>query len=40
MWASAMTLIADMNRPLRGNVRVDAEPLRWTIESFGSPTQE
>lgn len=37
MWATALVLIVDINRPLQGGVRVDAEPLRWTIEGFGPP---
>jgi len=36
MWAGAMMLIADMNRPRLGGIRVNATPLLWTIEGFGS----
>lgn len=35
MWATALVLIVDINRPLQGGVRVDGEPLRWTLEGFG-----
>jgi hypothetical protein len=34
MWAGGMVLIADLNRPRIGAIRVDPAPLRWTIESF------
>jgi hypothetical protein len=37
MWAGGMVLIADLNRPRIGEIRVDPAPLRWTIESFGLP---
>jgi hypothetical protein len=37
MWAGGMVLIADLNRPRVGEIRVDPAPLRWTIESFGPP---
>lgn len=39
MWATALILIVDINRPMQGGVRVDAEPLRWTIEGFGPPAR-
>ena len=34
MWAGGMVLIADLNRPRVGEIRVDPAPLRWTIEGF------
>lgn len=34
MWAGGMVLIADLNRPRIGEIRVDPAPLRWTIEGF------
>jgi len=36
MWAGAMMLIADMNRPRIGAIKVDPAPLVWTIQGFGS----
>jgi hypothetical protein len=35
MWAGGMVLIADLNRPRVGAIRVDPAPLRWTIQGFG-----
>jgi hypothetical protein len=37
MWAGGMVLIADLNRPRVGVIRVDPAPLRWTIEGFARP---
>jgi hypothetical protein len=37
MWAGGMVLIADLNRPRVGVIRVDPSPLRWTIEGFARP---
>jgi hypothetical protein len=37
MWAGGMVLIADLNRPRVGAIRVDPSPLRWTIQGFGEP---
>jgi hypothetical protein len=34
MWAGGMVLIADLNRPRIGAIRVDPAPLRWTIQTF------
>lgn len=34
MWAGGMVLIADLNRPRIGVIRVDPSPLVWTIRSF------
>jgi hypothetical protein len=34
MWAGGMVLIADLNRPRIGEIRVDPSPLRWTIQGF------
>jgi hypothetical protein len=35
MWAGGMALIADLNRPRTGTIRVDPAPLVWTVRSFG-----
>jgi hypothetical protein len=35
MWAGGMLLIIDLSQPRMGDIRVDAEPLVWTIEGFG-----
>ncbi len=37
MWGGGIVLIADLNRPRVGTIRVDPAPLRWTIESFSTP---
>jgi hypothetical protein len=37
MWAGGMALIADLNRPRIGAIRVDPAPLVWTIQSFERP---
>jgi hypothetical protein len=37
MWAGGMVLIADLNRPRVGAIRVDPAPLRWTIQGFAQP---
>jgi len=34
MWAGGMALIADLNRPRIGGIRVDPAPLVWTVRSF------
>jgi hypothetical protein len=34
MWAGGMALIADLNRPRIGAIRVDPAPLVWTIKTF------
>jgi hypothetical protein len=34
MWASAMVLIADINRTGQGFVEVSADPLIWTLEQM------
>ena len=34
MWSGGMVLIADLNRPRVGAIRVDPAPLLWTIEGF------
>jgi hypothetical protein len=34
MWAGGMVLIADLNRPRIGVIRVDPSPLVWTIQGF------
>jgi len=36
MWTGGMVLIADLNRPRFGSIRVDPAPLVWTIEGFAS----
>jgi len=40
MWTGAMVLIADLNRPRLGAIRVDSAPLVWTIEGFAAPSSE
>lgn len=35
MWTGGMLLVADLNRPRHGDIRVDAAPLVWTLEGFG-----
>jgi hypothetical protein len=34
MWAGGIVLIADLNRPRIGTIRVDPAPLKWTIDDF------
>jgi hypothetical protein len=34
MWAGGMALVADLNRPRVGTVRVDPAPLAWTVRAF------
>jgi hypothetical protein len=34
MWAGGMGLIADLNRPRIGAIRVDPAPLRWLVDGF------
>jgi hypothetical protein len=34
MWAGGMVLIADLNRPRIGAIRVDPAPLRWVLQDF------
>jgi hypothetical protein len=34
MWAGGMVLIADLNRPRIGAIRVDPAPLAWTVRNF------
>ncbi len=36
MWAGGIVLIADLNRPRIGAIRVDPAPLRWTVEDFSA----
>lgn len=38
MWTGGMVLIADLNKPRLGAIRVDPAPLIWTIESFTAPS--
>ncbi|WP_291298069.1 hypothetical protein [Elioraea sp.] len=35
LWASAIVLIIDINRPRQGTVTVSHAPLEWTLEGFG-----
>lgn len=35
LWASAIVLIIDINRPRQGTVTVSYAPLEWTIQGFG-----
>jgi hypothetical protein len=37
MWAGGMVLIADLNRPRIGAIRVDPAPLVWTVRNFDEP---
>lgn len=37
MWAGGMVLIADLNRPRIGAIRVDPSPLVWVIQGFVQP---
>ena len=37
LWTATMVLIFDIDRPLAGNVLLDASPMAWTIEDFGTP---
>jgi hypothetical protein len=34
MWAGGMVLIADLNRPRIGEIRIDPAPLVWTIQEL------
>jgi hypothetical protein len=36
MWAGGIVLIADLNRPRIGEIRVDPAPLQWTIDDFSA----
>jgi hypothetical protein len=36
MWAGGIVLIADLNRPRIGEIRVDPGPLRWIIDDFSA----
>jgi hypothetical protein len=36
MWAGGIVMIADLNRPRIGVIRVDPSPLVWTIEDFSA----
>lgn len=36
MWAGGIVLIADLNRPRVGSIRVDPSPLRWIIDDFSA----
>jgi hypothetical protein len=35
MWSGGMLLIVDLSQPRLGGIRVDSEPLVWTIQGFG-----
>lgn len=35
MWSGGMLLIVDLSKPRMGDIRVDADPLVWTIQGFG-----
>lgn len=35
LWASALVLIVDINRPRQGTVTISHEPIVWTLEGFG-----
>jgi hypothetical protein len=34
MWSGGMLLIVDLSQPRMGDIRVDTEPLVWTIQGF------
>jgi len=36
VWALAIVLIIDIDRPQSGGVRIDPAPLIWTLQGFGS----
>jgi hypothetical protein len=36
MWAGGIVLIADLDRPRIGAIRVDPAPLKWTIDDFST----
>jgi hypothetical protein len=36
MWAGGIVLIADLNRPRVGAIRVDPAPLKWTVDDFST----
>jgi hypothetical protein len=35
MWSGGMLLIVDLSQPRLGGIRVNSEPLVWTIQGFG-----
>jgi len=35
MWSGGMMLIVDLSEPRIGHIRVDSQPLAWTIQGFG-----
>jgi len=37
MWVGAMVLAVDLSRPRLGSIRVDIEPLEWTIQELAPP---
>jgi hypothetical protein len=37
LWAAAIMIVVDFNRPRDGLVRVDPAPLEWTLRGFGPP---
>jgi len=37
MWSGGMVLIADLNRPRIGSIRVDPAPMVWAIQGFDAP---
>jgi hypothetical protein len=37
MWVGAMVLAVDLSRPRLGSIRVETDPLEWTIEELAQP---
>lgn len=35
LWASALVLIVDINRPRQGTVTISPAPIEWTLQGFG-----
>jgi hypothetical protein len=40
MWTGGIMLVADLNRPRLGAIRVDPAPLIWTIQGFAAPLRQ
>jgi hypothetical protein len=38
MWSGGLVLVADLNRPRLGSIRVDPAPLIWMIQGFAAPS--
>jgi hypothetical protein len=37
MWTASIVLVADIDNPRAGQVRIDPAPLVWTLQGFGPP---